>query len=147
MAIFKGQEVYSIDNKGRVNLPAKMRKALSPDAGDAFVVTRGANKCIAMYPMNEWAKYEAQFKNLNPYNEQDSFFLRTVLAWCEEVELDAQQRISLPKRHLELAGIEGKITVVGMIDHIEFWNPETFEAYLNDSEEEYEAVASKVMGR
>ena len=52
MSFFKGQETYSIDNKGRVNVPAKMRKSISPDANDTFIVTRGTDKCIVAYPMN-----------------------------------------------------------------------------------------------
>ena len=50
--------------------------------------------------------------------------------WSEEVKLDAQQRVTLPKNLLEFAGIDGKVAIIGMIDHIEFWNPEKFESYL-----------------
>ncbi|MFP4369781.1 MAG: division/cell wall cluster transcriptional repressor MraZ, partial [Candidatus Kapaibacterium sp.] len=68
MAFFKGQELFSIDNKGRVNIPAKMRKALSPDANDTFIITRGTDKCIYAYPMDEWKKYEEKLENLNQYD-------------------------------------------------------------------------------
>lgn len=145
MGFFKGQETYSIDNKGRVNIPAKMRKSISPEAGDVFVMTRGVDKCIVAYPMDEWRKYEERFSQLNHYNEKDRFFLRMILAWSEEVSIDGQQRVSLPKRHMEFAGIEGKVTIVGMIDHIEFWNPDEFEKYLGGQAESYEDVAAKVM--
>lgn len=145
MGFFKGQETYSIDNKGRVNIPAKMRKSITPEAGDVFVVTRGVDKCIVAYPMDEWRKYEERFSQLNHYNEKDRFFLRMILAWSEEVSIDGQQRVSLPKRHMEFAGIEGKVTIVGMIDHIEFWNPDEFEKYLGGQTESYEDVAAKVM--
>lgn len=145
MGFFKGQETYSIDNKGRVNIPAKMRKSITPEAGDVFVVTRGVDKCIVAYPMDEWRKYEERFSQLNHYDEKDRFFLRMILAWSEEVSIDGQQRVSLPKRHMEFAGIEGKVTIVGMIDHIEFWNPDEFEKYLGGQTESYEDVAAKVM--
>ena len=65
--------------------------------------------------------------------------------WSEEVKLDAQQRVTLPKNLLEFAGIDGKVAIIGMIDHIEFWNPEKFESYLQSQNESYEAVAEKVM--
>ncbi len=145
MSFFKGQETYSIDNKGRVNVPTKMRKCIVPDAEDAFVVTRGVDKCIVAYPMNEWRKYEEKFANLNQYNEKDRFFLRMILSWSEEVDMDAQQRVSLPKRLLEFADIDAKVTIVGMIDHIEFWQPEEFDTYLERQLESYEEVAAKVM--
>ncbi len=148
MSFFKGQETYSLDNKGRVNVPAKMRKSISPDANDTFIITRGTDKCIVAYPMNEWKNYEEKFSRLNQYDEKDRFFLRMILAWSDEVEIDGQQRVTLPKKHLEYAGItEGKVTIVGMIDHIEFWNPEEFEKYLSGHTESYEEVAAQVMGK
>lgn len=144
MAFFKGQETYSIDTKGRVNIPVKMRKSLSPDANDTFAITRGLDKCITAYPIDEWKKYEEKFANLNQYDEKNRYFLRMLLMWSEEVALDGQQRISLPRKLLDFAGIEGKVMIVGMGDHIEFWNPEEFESYLNKYNEPYEKVAEHV---
>lgn len=65
--------------------------------------------------------------------------------WSEEVKLDAQQRVTLPKNLLEFAGIDGKVAIIGMIDHIEFWNPEKFWKLFAESEWIYEAVVEKVM--
>ena len=147
MAFYKGQETYSVDSKGRLNIPAKMRRALSPEALNTFVLTRGSDRCVAAYPLDEWRRYELEYAKLNQYDEQSRFFLRTVLAWSEEVELDGQQRIMVPKRYLDFAGIDGKVVIVGMIDHIELWQPEEFEIYLSKSEASYEQVASQVMQR
>ena len=144
MAFFKGQETYSIDSKGRVNIPAKMRKSISPDANDTFAVTRGLDKCITAYPIDEWKKYEERFGNLNQYDEKNRYFLRMLLMWSEEVGLDAQQRISLPRKLMDFAGIDGKVMIVGMGDHIEFWNPEEFETYLSKYDDSYEKVAEQV---
>ena len=63
----------------------------------------------------------------------------------EEVELDKQQRINLPKELLKFAGINSQVTILGALDHIEFWDPETYDAYINDCPESYEIVAAKVM--
>ncbi|PKL85764.1 MAG: division/cell wall cluster transcriptional repressor MraZ [Ignavibacteriae bacterium HGW-Ignavibacteriae-1] len=145
MAFFKGQELHSIDNKGRVNIPAKMRRSISPDANDTFTVTRGQDDCIVAYPLDEWKNYEEKFEELNQYDSKNRFFLRKILMWSEEVLLDAQQRIMLPKKLTDFAEIEGKVLIVGMVDHIEFWNPEKFEEYLNNHDESYEEVAAKVM--
>lgn len=145
MAFFKGQEFYSIDSKGRINIPAKMRKSLSPEANDTFVLTRGVDKCVVAYPFDEWRKYEEKFEKLNQYDENNRYFLRLLLMWSEEVKLDAQQRIAIPKTLTEFAEIEGKVAIIGMIDHIEIWNPDKFKEYLNSKEESYEQVAEKVM--
>lgn len=144
MAFFKGQETYSLDSKGRVSLPVKMRKSLSPEANDTFAITRGLDKCITAYPIDEWRRYEEKFANLNQYDEKNRYFLRMLLMWSEEVALDGNQRISLPKKLLEFAGIESKVMIVGMGDHIEFWNPEEFDNYLTKYEEPYEKVAEQV---
>lgn len=145
MAFFKGQETYSIDAKGRVSVPAKMRRAIEPDANNTFTVTRGQDKCVVAYPMDEWKKYEEKFQELNQYDSKNRYFLRMILSWSEEVSLDAQQRISIPKKLSEFAGIEKKVTIVGVGDHIELWQPEEYDRYLLGNEETYEDIAAKVM--
>ena len=65
--------------------------------------------------------------------------------WSDEVSLDSQNRISLPKRLIEFAGIDKKVLIMGMVDKIEFWNPETFEESINNFGESYEDVAKFVM--
>ena len=145
MAFFKGQETYSIDTKGRVNIPAKMRKCIAPEAQDTFTITRGTDDCIVAYPLDEWKRYEDKFMNLNQYDDKNRFFLRKLLMWAEEVSLDGQQRVTIPKKLMEFAGIEKKVRIIGMVDHIEFWNPEAYDKYLDSHDESYEAVASKVM--
>lgn len=145
MAFFKGQEIFSVDSKGRVNVPAKMRKSISPEANNTFIVTRGQDRCIVAYPLDEWKKYEEKFTELNQYDSQNRFFLRRLLMWSDEVSLDAQQRIMLPKKLTEFAGIDAKAMIVGVVDHIEFWDPDTYDKYLEGFDETYEDVAAKVM--
>jgi MraZ protein len=145
MAFFKGQEQYSIDNKGRVNIPAKMRKSISPEANDTFTITRGLEDCVVAYPLDEWKKYEEKFVSLNQYDPKNRYFLTKILQWAEDVSLDGQQRVTISKKLLDFAGIENKVVIVGMVDHIEFWNPDKFEAYLNRYDESYEDVAATVM--
>ncbi|MCX6155620.1 MAG: division/cell wall cluster transcriptional repressor MraZ [Candidatus Kapabacteria bacterium] len=145
MAFFKGQETYSIDSKNRVAIPVKMRKAMSEEAEDTFNVTLGSEGCIAAYPMDEWKKYQDKFSHLNQFNEKTRFFLRTLLQWSEDAVLDGQQRILLPKQLTEQTGIKGKILIVGMIDHLEFWDPEKYSDYMNGHNQTYESVAAEVM--
>ena len=146
MALFKGRETFSLDTKGRVNIPAKMRKSIPEEADNTFVVTRGMEKCIYAYPINEWnEQFKKKFEVLNLFDPTNRQMLRRMLEWCEDVVMDAQQRMTLPKELLELAGIDGKITVVGVFDHIEFWNPETYEKYINDCDESYETIVEKVL--
>ena len=148
MSFFKGRETYSVDDKGRVAIPAKMRKSLAPEANDTFVVTRGPDEdpCIYAYPLDEWKKMEEQLVELNQYNDRDRFFIRTLLYWADELALDKQHRIMIPKALTEFAGIDRNALIIGAMDHLEIWNPEVFESYLNKRNESYSQVAEAVMG-
>ncbi len=148
MSFFKGRELYSVDTKGRVNVPAKMRKSMAPEANDTFVITRGPDDdpCVYAYPLDEWKKFEENLKGLNQYNDQERFFLRTLLYWADEVTLDKQFRIMIPKSLAEFARIDKSALILGAMDHIEIWAPEIFESYLGKRNASYATVAESVMG-
>lgn len=145
MTFFQGHEQYSIDAKGRVNIPARMRKVLSPEANETFTLTRGFKKCISAYPLDEWEKIQKSLYFKNQFDEENDYVISMMLMWCSDATLDGQQRIVLPKKLLDFAGIESKVLILGKMDHIEFWNPDEFENYLNSRKEPYESVVAKVM--
>ena len=145
MSSFKGSYNYSVDNKGRVNLPAKLRKYVSPDAGDNFVVTRGFEKCLFVYPIDEWNKLEQKLRNLSSYDMQHRRFMRELLELAHETQLDAQARLSIPQELREYAEIQNEVRIIGTLDKIEVWNPKVYEEYKNNHPETYENVAEKVM--
>lgn len=146
MANFKGQAEYSVDSKGRLAVPAKMRSALSPEALGTFTLTRGFEKCIYAYPLDEWRKKEEQYAELNTYRSEARHLVRMILMWAEEVALDKQGRISLPKSLSEYAGVDDKALVIGAMDRIEIWDPEAFTSYLEEQPADYDALAERVMG-
>lgn len=145
--MFKGQETYSVDEKGRVSVPAKIRKQLSPDADDTFVLTRGVDRCIVAYPLNEWKKYEERLMKLSAFQGEARSFLRSLLRWSEDVQIDRQNRIMLPKRLMDFAGITDRVTIIGMVDHLELWNPEELEQQVAEQERDFAQIAEKVMGQ
>jgi MraZ protein len=147
MAGFKGQAEYSVDSKGRVAVPAKMRNVLKPEAKNTFTLTRGFEKCIFMYPQDHWEIMEADIGALNTYRSDTRDFIRGILMWAEEVTLDAQGRIGVPRTLAEFAGITDRALIIGALDHIEIWNPDAFKVYLEGQEEDYETLAERVMGR
>jgi len=147
MSSFKGSDIYSVDNKGRVNIPSKMRRNLSPDAKDTFVITRGIEKCLFVYPLDEWNRLENNLRqNLNTYEEKPRYFLRMLLRWATESQLDGQARIMIPKNLLEFAQIENQVLIIGALERIELWNPQIFDEYINAQPESYETIAETVMG-
>ncbi|MGQ9644365.1 MAG: division/cell wall cluster transcriptional repressor MraZ [Ignavibacterium sp.] len=143
--MFKGQFTYSIDNKGRISIPAKLRKHISPEANDTFVMTRGLSSCIDLYPMDEWLKIEERLLQLNSFSESEARFLRMISQYASEDKMDSQARILIPQNLLEYAKIENEVLILGALRKIEVWNPKVFENYLNSSPESYEEIAAKVM--
>jgi MraZ protein len=142
---FKGQAEYSVDSKGRVAIPAKMRKAMSPAANETFTVTRGFEDCIFLYPMDKWADIEEEIEDLNMYDREVRDFIRIIMMWADEVSLDGQGRISIPNPLLDFAELDDSALILGAYDHIEIWNPEQFNGYLNEQPDDYEALAESVM--
>lgn len=143
---FKGQATYSVDGKGRVAIPARMRACMSLEAVNTFVITRGFERCIFAYPLDEWQKIEKQISELNPYNRRHRAFIRQFMRWAEEVVLDAKGRIALQTPLLEYAGIEKISMILGSQRYIEIWNPGRFNEYLDSEDIDYETLAAEVMG-
>ncbi len=137
--------MYSVDEKGRVNLPAKLRKYVSPDTNDTFVLTRGFEKCLFVYPIDEWNKLEENLRNLSGYDPEHRRFIRALLELAAESQLDSQARLSIPQELREYANIESEVRIIGTLDKIELWNPQVYEEYRTSQPETYESIAAKVM--
>jgi MraZ protein len=145
MSSFKGSHDYSVDSKGRINIPARLRKYVSPEANDTFIVTRGYEKCLFVYPLDEWNKLEQSIRDLSPTNPQHRFFMRTLLELATESQLDGQSRITIPKELLQFAGIENDVLILGVLERIELWNPRIYQEYLKAQADSYENVAQNVL--
>ena len=145
MSSFKGSYSYSVDNKGRINIPAKLRKYVSPEANDTFVVTRGFEKRLFVYPLDEWNTLEGSVRELSPSNSQHRFITRTLLQYATETQLDGQSRITIPKELLQFAGIEDQVLIVGVLERIEVWNPKEYDVYMKSQTDSYENVAQTVL--
>lgn len=147
MSSFKGSYSYSVDDKGRVNLPAKLRKYVSPEVNDTFVITRGFERCLFVYPIDEWNKLEQNLRNLSSYNQDHRRFVRALLELASESQLDAQGRLSIPQELREYANIRSEVRVIGTLDKIELWDPAVYEEYKEAQPDSYETIATRILGR
>ncbi|MBU2494408.1 MAG: division/cell wall cluster transcriptional repressor MraZ [Bacteroidetes bacterium] len=144
--MFIGSFKYSVDSKGRVSIPAKLRKYLTPEANDTFILTRGTAQCIDVYPMDNWKDLAANKLNqLNSFDSKEAMFIRMFLQEAAEDKLDSQSRLLIPKNLIEYAGIEKEIFILGAVKKIEFWNPDNYEKYLKENVHSYEQIANEVM--
>jgi MraZ protein len=145
MSSFKGSYEYSVDSKGRINIPARLRKYVSPEANDTFVITRGYEQCLFVYPLDEWNKLEQSIRQLSPTVPKHRYFTRTLLENATECQLDGQSRITIPKELLQLGSIYNEVLLLGVLERIEVWNPEIYNQYRKGQVETYENIAQTVL--
>ncbi|HID09802.1 MAG TPA: division/cell wall cluster transcriptional repressor MraZ [Candidatus Latescibacteria bacterium] len=135
MADFVGYYEITVDDKGRLYVPAAFRKALPPEANDTFVITRWFDGCLAVYGLDYWERIKERLRSrLSPMRERDRRFIRLLVSQAVEVKVDRQGRINIPKRLLKLAQITDRVVVAGALDYFELWNPEVYEEHLRGSE-------------
>lgn len=146
---FTGEYSYSIDVKGRVNIPAKFRAALSPENDVTFVITRGLDPCIVAYPFLEWQNVEAGLRNLSSASRVYRSFIRSTVRYATAAKLDGQGRIQLTSNLIEYADLDKDVLIIGVVNKIELWNPERLaeldKTSLSVDPEQYEDLANKII--
>ncbi len=118
--MFMGEYNHSIDTKGRLIIPSRFRDEL----GDEFVVTKGLDGCLFVFPQNEWQAFEEKLKSLPLTNKSARQFARFFVAGATPCELDKQGRILLPGTLREFAGLDKDVVLTGMLNRIEIWSKE-----------------------
>lgn len=126
---FHGKYDYSVDAKGRVNVPAKFRKNLAPEAGETFIVCQAPDKCLRAFPQNYWSTYVEEL-NSRPEMSDTVGYKRQFYNTVSDSTLDAQGRITLMPNQMEMAGIGKSVTLIGHENYIEIWDPLRYAAYL-----------------
>ena len=116
--MFMGEYSHSIDTKGRLIIPAKFRELL----GEEFVLTKGLDGCLSIYPMDEWNAFEEKLKALPLTNKNARTFSRFFVAGATVCELDKQGRILVPATLREFAGLEKDVVLTGSLNRIEIWS-------------------------
>ncbi len=147
MSNFIGHITAKLDAKNRFVFPSALKKQLSAEAQDTFVLKKDIYEpCLVLYPKDTWQKTVEQLQAvLNPYNAQHNMFLRKFFADTAELSLDANNRLLLPKRLTEQVGIDGTVLLIGIGDKIELWNPQQFENSMID-DNEFARLAEELLG-
>jgi MraZ protein len=111
-----GEYDHSIDEKGRINFPSKLREELGPE----FIITKGLDECLYVYSLEEWAKLEAQI-NSQP-NAKARGLRRFFFASAAAAAPDKQGRVLIAQKLREYAGLKENVTIVGVSNHAEIWD-------------------------
>ena len=125
--MFMGEFLHTIDNKGRLILPAKFREEL----GDTFVITKGLDNCLFIYSQPEWAIIEEKLKKLPLAKPEARAFVRFFFSGAAEVECDKQGRILVPNNLREFSGLDKEVVVIGVSSRIELWDKGAWDDYNN----------------
>ncbi len=148
MTGFYGQYQTTLDDKGRVAVPAKFRALTGPDKkplldGNA-VLTKGLEGCLSLYPAAEWENVQARLSGLSFTQRDFRYFSRRFYSAAAQVSLDKSGRILIPGHLIAEAGLRKELLVIGVNRWIEIWNPERFEYYLSQFAGSYEEVAERL---
>jgi len=138
--LFIGEYEHSVDAKGRVIMPAKLRE----DIGEKFIVTKGLDGCLFAYSITEWTNFEDKLKTLPLTNKNARDFVRFFLSGAVECEIDKQGRFLIPGNLREYATLEKEIIIIGVGTRIEIWNKEEWKKYSSDENISADEIAENM---
>ena len=124
-----GEYEHTLDAKGRVSMPAKLRR----DMGEAFVVTKGLDGCLFAFSLEEWSNFENKLKALPLSDRNARNFVRFFLAGATECEIDKQGRFLIPTNLRESANLQKEVVIIGVGTRIEIWDKEKWNSYNNEN--------------
>jgi MraZ protein len=129
-------------------LPSALKKQLSPVLQNGFVVKRAVfQKCLELYPMNEWESLMQKVNKLNRFKKKNNDFIRRFTAGVKIVELDGSGRLLVPKDLVAFAGISKDIVVSAAVNIIEIWDKDQYEQAIDDATIDFADLAEEVMGQ
>ncbi|MFH1593855.1 MAG: division/cell wall cluster transcriptional repressor MraZ [Candidatus Omnitrophota bacterium] len=143
--MFYGEYEHSLDKKGRIIIPSKIREASKENYVEKFFVTRGLDVCLFMFPEEEWKSQEAKFKNLSFTKREARKFNRLFFSGAVELTLDKQGRILIPPYLKHYASIKRDIMIIGVSNRIEIWSKERWQEFYNASKESFEDIAERLV--
>ncbi|NTW43457.1 MAG: division/cell wall cluster transcriptional repressor MraZ [Anaerolineaceae bacterium] len=147
MATFIGDYTCKADVKGRIILPAAFKKQMPAGAQDHFVVRKDIfENCLVLYSIEDWNRQLEKIRSrINPYKREHNVFLRNFFKGTAELSLDSSNRLLIPRRLLEIAGISRDIVLAGQDGRIEMWAADLYEK-IDMPADEFANLAEKLMG-
>ena len=141
-----GEFECRLDDKSRIILPSALKKQVSPEAHDRFVINRGFEGCLVLYPQNVWDETVAGMQRLNLFVREHRQFMRAFHNGATPVVLDSQNRLLLPRQLLDYASIDREIILFAYADRIEVWDRKRYMEMVPNEPEDFAKLAEKVMG-
>lgn len=148
MTGFLGEFEATLDPKGRFLLPAGIKKQLQEGENTQFVINRGFEKCLTLYPLSSWTPIFEKISQLNDFDPKVREFRRFFLNGAIALELDSAGRILVPKNLMEHAGLERDIVLVSAVNKMEIWDKGHYQKFFDSySSEAFSSLAASVMAQ
>lgn len=135
-----GEYEHSLDAKGRIIMPAKLRT----DIGEKFIITKGLDGCLFVFSQNEWSNFEGKLKELPLTNKNARDFVRFFLSGATECEIDKQGRFLLVNTLRTYADITKEVIIIGVGTRLEIWNKEKWKKYNSDENISADSIAENM---
>ena len=139
LVLLMGEYHHSLDDKGRLTIPSKIREEL----GSSFVITRGLDGCLFIYPNEEWKQVINKYKEL-PNIKDARNFMRFLLSGASTCGFDKQGRVNLSLPLMKYAGLTKECVIIGVNDHLEVWSEERWQSFMEINEEQFSDIADKL---
>ncbi|RAJ14598.1 division/cell wall cluster transcriptional repressor MraZ [Olleya aquimaris] len=137
-----------VDAKGRLMLPAALKKQLAPELQNGFVLKRAVfQECLELYPMQEWNALMQKVNKLNRFKKKNNDFIRRFTAGVKMVEVDANGRLLIPKDLVGFASITKDIVMSSAVNIVEIWDKTKYEKAIDDATVDFADLAEEVMGQ
>ena len=143
--MFYGEYFHTIDRKGRLILPAKLREVAKGNFVDKFFINRGLDGCLFMFSEEEWRTQEQRFKSLPITKQQTRTFNRLYFSGAVETVADKQGRILIPQFLKDYAGIKREVIIVGVSNRIEIWSKDKWQEFYGNNQPMFEEIAEQLL--
>ncbi len=142
-----GEYECKVDAKGRLRLPGDLIQQLGKQDAFQFVINRGFERCLMIYPLEVWEYTTKEVNQLNLYNKQHRDFVRYFYRGAQRVGTDSSDRILVAQRLLNYANISKEVILSAYIDRIELWSKEEYDKLLADEPADFSSLAQEVLGK
>ncbi|MBI1307266.1 MAG: division/cell wall cluster transcriptional repressor MraZ [Bacteroidetes bacterium] len=146
MTGYIGEYECKLDDKGRVIVPAGLKRQIPAEMLNRMVVNRGFDKCLTLYTRKDWDAETSKLNKLNDFKREDRKFKRLFNAGATEITIDSASRINLPKKLCTYAEIETEVVFYAYENKIEIWSKKVFEEHMDIDPDDFADLAEKVMG-
>jgi MraZ protein len=145
---FIGTYECKADAKGRLMIPAVLKKQLAGALQDGFVLKRAVfQPCLELYSMAEWNKMMEKVNKLNRFKKKNNDFIRRFTAGVKIVEVDGSGRLLIPKDLISFSGISKQVVLASAVNILEIWDKDKYEQAIDDAALDFADLAEEVMGQ